>query len=356
MRYIRYIANNYNQDIMTDIDIAIFKLLDIEEIQTYIEDSYVIYLAYLKNSVDISQLEKKYNFIQELSEADFLCTMDKLDIHHKTIVDQDGYIKKISHKEYYDKFILDGKPFLGAEWDQLSETWKYMPESLNEFLYDKIKINNKIYWKIKNNQNRFERIYYLWLIDDNSDGKNTYEDVTLKSLETITNKNKNIENLFLIDNKLDYTKFDNYDIVLDLYPLAYVTYHSDNKYLDQIKNCLKPHPHTGARTIYELIRLILEWSYSHIYMSNSEPTAKLCYNLVNCININKNIYESILKEIKPQSVEKYLLKDEQALVEDTDDPNISDELLKWFSELYFRFYPRQHAYYTNVNVDKLQQL
>lgn len=361
MRYI-IILNKINEiNFNNEIDKSIISLMECEIINYFYfkEYNYYGFLAYLKNNIDLSLISNEYKKYLDIIEVDseyIISFLDELDYNFKTFFDADGKIHRLNKLDYEN---IKHKYIYNKKWDDKLKIWKYSPKILPESLFSSELVDNKIIYDKRLHEKRFLRTFHLWCVDEINDSEFsdacTNNSYILSSLETVTHSTKKLQDL-VIDSELKYKKILNHTKVIDIEPLACVTY---QEFMPQdvytFLQIIRIHPQCAARTIQELFRLIIEWAYVYNEFENTEPAAKLCHDILRAVQMPIDVRAELLNEVPPQVVERYIRGDFNVFIEDEYDPPMPVKFKKWISDVYLDFYPVNSNLYENIDINNLPE-
>jgi hypothetical protein len=152
-----------------------------------------------------------------------------------------------------------------------------------------------------------------------------------------------------------YPKITKHFTAIDLSPIAMITYqeYADVDY-GVFADAMKIHPQCAARNIDELFRLVVEWAWSYTELGNTEPMALLCHDILRELQMPIEVRNDLLN-LKPQPVARFILGDQEALIE-RDDPDPMPETFRlWISDIYYKYGSRTADSPLNVNVDSIKE-
>ena len=361
MRYITFLQKDLTDINRNEIDESIIKLLNPQIAQHLFFEEYKHYgfILYVENNVDISLISenyRKYFEIKELNIEEVILIIDSLDANLKTIINEDGTISRLNLIDYEN---VKHKYIYNKKWDDKLKIWKYSPKILPESLFSSELVDNKIIYDKRLHEKRFLRTFHLWCVDEINDSEFsdacTNNSYILSSLETVTHSTKKLQDL-VIDSELKYKKILNHTKVIDIEPLACVTY---QEFMPQdvytFLQIIRIHPQCAARTIQELFRLIIEWAYVYNEFENTEPAAKLCHDILRAVQMPIDVRAELLNQVPPQVVERYIRGDVNVFIEDEYDPPMPVKFKKWISDVYLDFYPVNSNLYENIDINNLPE-
>ena len=87
---------------------------------------------------------------------------------------------------------------------------------------------------------------------------------------------------------------------------------------------------TFTRTNQEAFRLLLEWDFSAMYLSNTEDIAVTAAGMVRVLDIPQNLRDWIINQVPPEKVGRYLAGQNNARARTTEPiPDLSEEFYNW---------------------------
>ena len=337
--YISFLDDNYDLSYLTDFVINLFdiKIFNINQLKEYIELN-------TNYSLDIIQ---------------------ENDIETIAITDPPPFNDLTDHK---DKYI---QPFNGWIWNEDLGHWCPPIPKPNLNLNFIIDWNNEDFcWDIsfeKAATERKNRAYQLWLAAS-PDGSSALRDACstrqymIKPVENITHATRSIENLIFeyssrvdqdSENPRKYASINFHEVILDLSPIAIITYSECNDTATELFNTLYGiHPQFFSRSIHELFRLIIEWAYSYTHLSNIEPMAETCDKILKVLQMPKDVRDELL-HIRPQQVGKFILGQNNALEEYDEYIECPIKFSKWINKMYNLFKHVQND--ENIHVDYIPE-
>lgn len=338
--YISYLDDNYDLSYLTDFIINLYdiKIFTMYELQQYIESN-TKYVFHIVDNGDGSQ---------SIAITDPAPFNDLTDHKNKNV-----------------------QPFNGWIWNNDLQHWCPPIPKPNLNLNFYIGWNNEdICWNINFERTATEKKnkgYQLWLAAD-PDGSSELRDACstrqymIKPAENITHSTRNIENLIFeyssrintdSDNVRKYASINFHEVILDLSPIAIITYSECNDNATELFNTLYGiHPQFFSRSIHELFRLIIEWAYSYTHLSNTEPMAETCDRILKVLQMPRDVRNELL-EIRPQQVGKFLLGQTNALEEYDEHIECPSKFSKWINKMYNLFTHVQND--ENIHVDYIPE-
>lgn len=175
------------------------------------------------------------------------------------------------------------------------------------------------------------------------------------------------------DNPRRNSIFQDYHNVFDGHPYFYIEYTNLCDLNNMIKvadpgdplllNCyaisdeledwyLKQRPHHCARTMGELLRLIIDWDLAYHHFGNREEVAILSHKILGTIDMPIEIYEAIIEQIPPSIVVRYI-KNDPDLFNFGERPKTPQIVSDWLREKYWSM--RQHIYDEFLNVSEMDE-
>lgn len=198
---------------------------------------------------------------------------------------------------------------------------------------------------------RIQKSYQIWYSEE-LNGSSIFHnacstrDYMIKPFENITHGTKNIENLIKsyneqiesnTDNPRPYMSINGHIVVVDLSPVALITYSECHDDATSMFNQLySMHPQFLSRTPHELFRLIIEWAYSHTDLGNNELAAVTCHKILQAVQMPKDIRDELLN-MPAQQVGGYLEGQIDALIESESYPDSSVNFKKWVNKIYYHY-------------------
>jgi len=334
--YISFLQDNYDTSYLTEFIINLYdiNIFNSSELKQYIE-------SYTHYSLDI-----------------VLGSDGKESI---AIIDPPPFNDLTDHKN------INIQPFNGWVWNNEDQHWSPpIPKpNLNHNFF--IGWNNEdMCWNISFERDitpQKNRAYQLWLAAS-PDGSSAFMDACstrqymIKSAENITHSTRFIENLITEygkkcveenENPRKYAAINLHEVVIDLSPIAIITYSECNQNATELfEKLYATHPQFFSRTIHELFRLIIEWAYSYTEFNNNEPMAETCDKVLRVLQMPKHVRDSLM-QIRPQQVGKFILNQEDALIEYEDSIECPEAFSKWINKIYYLFTHVQEN--ENVHVD-----
>lgn len=246
------------------------------------------------------------------------------------------------------------KPHQDLIWDDEKQSWIPPIDQFDSENFQ-LKWNNAHKrWLIsfKENESKKNRTYHLWpLVNKNNDSLYaeacSTNDYMIEPIDRITHGNSELESILLSSKSIDssedgqviYPKIKKHVPIVDVLPFARITYQEwDDEDIFSFEQAIKVHPQCAARTIHELFRLILEWSWSYSELANSEPMAKISYDVLNTLQIPQNVVDELLSQ-RPQAVARFITGDTDALVEYEFDVDQLPDFSLWISYIYTKYMP-----------------
>lgn len=278
--------------------------------------------------------------------------------------EQEVYMS-ITDKNVFDEMLdhIDSgrQPYKDWAWDDVRKHWKPPVEKPKLPLYLEsswdFTTESWIVSVAEEHLNRKNRSYKVWKSVPVESGHSyssacSTTNYMIKSLEEITHSTNVLDSTVtsLETPGADETGVSNYpivlrhEIVLDLSPIAIITYNElDERFIEKTGgNLWKIHPQCNGRTIHELFRLIIEWAWAYTELDNTEPTAEICHEILQAMQMPMSVRQELLA-LEPEVVGKYLLDDPTALEEDLEDPEQPPLFKSWLSEQYKTFKKRQSS-------------
>jgi len=88
-----------------------------------------------------------------------------------------------------------------------------------------------------------------------------------------------------------------------------------------------------ARTLQELLKLILEWDFAYVALDNREHVAEVCHGIVSVWDMPTECVDWLMNEMPPEKVGRFLMGSTDARVRPTElIPDIPDSLSEWMYE------------------------
>lgn len=198
---------------------------------------------------------------------------------------------------------------------------------------------------------RLMKSYQIWFSEE-MNGSSIFHDACstrdymIKPFENITHGTRDIENLIktynkqiedVTDSPRPYMSINGHVVVIDLSPIAIITYSECHENATSMFNQLySMHPQFLSRTPHELFRLIIEWAYSHTDLGNNELAATTCHKILQAVQMPKSIRDELLS-LPPQQVGGYLEGQVDALIENETYPEASTDFNKWINKIYYHY-------------------
>lgn len=338
-----------------------------------------LYISYLDDNYDLSYLTdfiinlydiKIFN-IYQLKEYIDLNTKYSLDIVQENGMQSIALISPPPFNDLTDHKNVYITPFKGWIWNNDLGHWTPPISKPNlNVNFDINWSNEDICWDIqfeRKDTDPKNKAYQLWLAstpDTSSELRDacSTRQYMIKPVENITHETRSIENLiFEYSNKVNtdpdnirkYASINMHEVVLDLSPLAIITYSECNPDATELfQKLFTIHPQCVSRTIHELFRLIIEWAYSYTHLSNMEPMAEICDKVLRVLQMPIDVRNELL-EIRPQQVGKFILGQTNALEEYEDYIESPPKFSKWINRMYNLFTHVQNE--EDIHVDYIPE-
>ena len=254
------------------------------------------------------------------------------------------------------------RPFADWVWNPNRHKWQYpniqLPTSKFDSEWDEV--NNKWISQCQINPNRLLRGFQIWGVEEKNDNSSfgkacSTTEYAIKSIQEVTHGDKAIDQLVISteNNEVTFPIITKHYTVIDLAPLAVITY-SERSADSTIMPLYQMHPQHLSRTIHELFRLIIEWAYSYTEFQNTEPMAELCHNILQIVQMPKNVRDDLIS-IRPQQVGRFILGDASALDEYAEDIEAPASFAEWISDIYYFFRARTIESPLNINENNLPE-
>lgn len=177
-------------------------------------------------------------------------------------------------------------------------------------------------------------------------------DYTLKSMEQVTHGTSSLDSTLTSFKGATgaaeagrgvFTTVKRHVMIADIAPIVLITYSEmDEIYIDTVgaQRLAEIHPQCGAHTVHELFRMIIEWAWAYTELSNDEPMAVTCHNVLRALQMPLDVRNDLLKIVPPQAVAKYIMGDSTALIRDLESPECPESFKYWLMGTYRRFAKR----------------
>lgn len=114
---------------------------------------------------------------------------------------------------------------------------------------------------------------------------------------------------------------------------------------------IKQSPNFCARTMGELLRLIIDWDLAYHHFNNRENIAYICHKIMGSINMPIEIYNEIVK-LMPESVVVRYIKGYTNALELGDRPKTPESVIEWLNEKYWELrYTYNDEFHNTGDVD-----
>lgn len=364
MKYLTYIENVQGLDVFEQLGESVMP-----------KGSLAHKLQCLHGQVCISAFSDSYDFSSVTEQARSLFSIQEHDLESLKIFVYSNSSQKIlissvdsSAIHIIDKGEFDDltdhidsshRPHDGWVWDDIYKHWKPPVEKPEMPSFFEVEWNSSANeWDIQLRDQKPERrlrAYRIWKSVPKEENHMyaaacSATNFMTKSLEEVTHGTTELNErsqaiwteLFELQKETQIVH--RYDTVLDLSPIAMITYNDiDTLFADRgADRNWTLHPQCAARTIHELFRLIIEWAWAYTELDNTEPTAEICHQILQATQMPMSVREELLA-LEPEAVGKYVLNDPTALEDDLEDPEQPPLFKSWLSEQYKTFKKRQSS-------------
>jgi hypothetical protein len=323
------------------------------------------FISYLKSDLSFNDNEHYADCeIQEINSQQAMDFMQGINDKFLLELNEDGTISAnietaISGLHIFNKDI---QPFRDWTWNDVVGKWVQTSIKLNEVIFDSqwSEENKKWTSACKIHPNRLLRGFQLWGVEEKNNTSSfnkacSTTEYAIKSIQEITHGDKSIDQLVTSreNNEVTFPVITMHYTVIDLAPLAVITY-SERDAESNIMPLYEMHPQHLSRTIHELFRLIIEWAYSYTQFQNTEPMAELCHNILQIVQMPKNVRDDLIG-IRPQQVGRFIIGDANALQEYAEDAEPPQSFTEWISDIYYSFRTRTMNAPLNINQNNLPE-
>lgn len=123
------------------------------------------------------------------------------------------------------------------------------------------------------------------------------------------------------------------NILMEALPYGYVLYFEmHDPALEE--ECVQMSHSDCARTLQELMRLMVEWDYAYSMLGNRELIAETCHGMLEVLDMPQGVKDFLLSEMPDEKVARFIRgnPDAQQRVDPTEVPDMSNELSDWLEQ------------------------
>jgi len=132
-----------------------------------------------------------------------------------------------------------------------------------------------------------------------------------------------------------YVRFDNMTAlfpVMEFLPYSVLMYMELENLEDEVSTIQDFHTE-HARTLQEILKLILEWDFAYVELGSREHVAEVCHGIVSVWDMPAECAEWLMNEMPAEKVGRFLMGFTDARVRPTEPvPDIPDALSEWIYE------------------------